>query len=121
MVRIGLRAGDHGWDALGERGNDLLRSTAWSGRARPDGMPHEPQRARSTLGTASGRPTSRSIEKPGEVLRTYLLVNRAALPVGAGCDAVDGRVGCKPDPVTPQAHDQPHGAPGHTSTVLRTA
>jgi hypothetical protein len=42
-----------------------------------DGMPHEPHRARSTPGPSPGRRTSRSIEKPGEIARAFLLVNPA--------------------------------------------
>jgi len=45
------------------------RVAVWSGLLTVDGTPHEPQRARSTLGASSGRRTSRSIEKPGEVAR----------------------------------------------------
>ena len=44
------------------------------------GIPHGPQRARSTLGPSSGHRTSRSIEKPGQVARAFLLVNPAASP-----------------------------------------
>jgi hypothetical protein len=79
-----------------------------------DGMPHEPQRTRSTLGAVTGpsnvekcRETSRSSESLPPDQPRYIL--RLAQAVKCGAD----ELACKPDPVAPQAHDQPHGAPGH--------
>jgi hypothetical protein len=54
------------------------RGTAWSGSARPTGYHTDPSVQDRTLGPSSGRQTSRSREKPGEVARTFLLVNSAA-------------------------------------------
>jgi hypothetical protein len=48
-----------------------------------DGMPHNTQRARSTLGLSLGRETSGSSEKPGEVARAVLLLKPTDPPVGA--------------------------------------
>jgi hypothetical protein len=48
------------------------------GLRQADGTPHSPRRARSTLGPSLGRRTSRSIEKPGEAPRAFLLANPTA-------------------------------------------
>jgi hypothetical protein len=58
-----------------------------------DGMPHELQRARSALGPSSGRRTSRSIEKPGEVVRAFSWSTLLHHPVGADGEVQGGRAG----------------------------
>ena len=82
---IGLPAGYHAvprgqaWEALPVDGRNVApRGAAWSGGARPTGYHADPSVQDRTLGPSSGRRTSRSIEQPGEIARTFLLVNPAA-------------------------------------------
>ena len=54
------------------------RAAAWSGCARSTGCHPASTRFKIDYRPSSGRPTLRRIEKPGEVAKTFLVVNSAA-------------------------------------------